>query len=71
MNKKQRKLLWETRFNIRQRGNDFDKELGNMALIASRYFGKDSDGLIRKSFTDAKVTLGEAKLVGFEPATKQ
>jgi len=71
MKHKQRKMLWQTRFNIRQRGNDFSKELGTMALFASKYFGQDSDGLIRKSFRDAKVTLGDAKFLGYEGETKK
>ncbi len=68
---KQRKMLWQTRFNIRQYGNDFSKELGNMALIASKYYGKDSEGLIRKPFREAKVTLGDAMFVGYEAEKRQ
>lgn len=68
---KQRKLLWETRFSIRQRGADFGKELGNMSKFASRFFGKDSGGLVRKPFSEAKVSIGEATLVGYEKDEKK
>jgi hypothetical protein len=68
---KQRKLLWETRFSIRERGHDFGKELGAMAQFASRYFGKDSDGLIRKPMRDVRITIGDPKFLGYEAETKK
>ena len=68
---KQRKMLWETRFSIRERGNDFGKELGTMAQYASRFFGKDSDGLIRKPLPEVRIIIGEPKFIGYEPATKK
>ena len=67
---KQRKLLWETRFSIRERGNDFGKELETMAHYASRFFGKDSDGLVRKPLPEVRIIIGEPKFIGYEPATK-
>ena len=69
--RKQRKLLWETRFSIRERGHDFGKDLLAMAQYASRYFGQDSSGLIRKPLRDTKVILGDPKVLGYEPATKE
>jgi hypothetical protein len=66
----QRKLLWETRFSIRERGNDFGKELGTMARFASRYFGKDSAGLIRKPLPEVRIIIGDPKFIGYEPETK-
>jgi hypothetical protein len=67
---KQRKLLWETRFSIRERRNDFGKALAAMAENASRYFGQDSHGLIRKRLPDVNVTIGDPKFMGYEPETK-
>lgn len=67
----QRKLLWETRFSIRERGNDFSKELGAMAKFASRYFGKGSDGLIRKPLPEVRIILGEPKFIGYESETEK
>ncbi len=66
--KKQRKLLWETRFSIREQGNSFSDQLPAMALYASRYFGQDSGGLVRKPLPNTKVELGETKYLDFEPA---
>ena len=67
---KQHKLVWETRFSIRQRGNDFDQQLAAMAQYASRYFGQDSHGLIRKPLPETNVSLGELKIIGVEPDKK-
>ena len=68
---KQRKLLWETRFSIRERHNDFSRALAAMAENASRYFGQDSHGLIRKRLPDTYITFGEPKVLGYESATKK
>jgi len=59
---KKHKLLWETRYSIRQRGNDFAEQLAAMTLTASRYFGRDSHGLTRKPLPEGHVTLGELKV---------
>jgi hypothetical protein len=67
---KQRKLLWETRFSIRQRRNDFSKELAAMAESASRFFGQNSDGLRHKNMRDTHVDLGEFKIIRVEPDNK-
>jgi hypothetical protein len=68
---KQRKMLWETRFSIRERRNDFSKALAAMAQNASRYFGQDSKGLIRERLPDTRVILGEPTVVGYEQETKK
>ena len=68
---KQRKLLWETRFSIRERRNDFSESLASMAQDASRYFGQDSHGLIREHLPDTRIILGEPKVLGYEPATSR
>ena len=67
---KKHKLLWETRFSIRQRHNDFDQQLAAMAADASRYFGQDTQGVIRTPLREGKVTLGEPKVLGVEPEKK-
>jgi hypothetical protein len=67
---KKHKLLWETRFSIRQRHNDFTQQLAAMAQEASRYFGQDSKGLIRERLHDTQVVLGEPKVLGYDPEKK-
>jgi hypothetical protein len=61
---KKHKLLWETRFSINERHNQFDKALPLMAQYASRYFGQDSDGLIRKAVPLGRVEVGDVKTLG-------
>ncbi|MEO7702972.1 MAG: hypothetical protein ABIZ04_27375 [Opitutus sp.] len=58
---KERKLMWETRFSIRERHNEFGKQLAGMALTASRYFGQESAGIRRKPLLEGHVDLGETK----------
>ena len=67
---KQRKMLWETRFSIREHRNDFSEALAAMAQHASRYFGQDSKGLIRERLPEARITLGEPKVLEYEPEKK-
>ena len=64
---KKPKLLWETRFSIRQRGNDFDQTLAPMTEYASRYFGQDSHGLIRRRLPIENIKIDETKFIGFGP----
>ena len=66
---KRRKVLWETRFSIRQQGNDFSRELAGMSLQASRYFGQETNGLLRRPLPKVRVDLGESKVMEME-ATK-
>ena len=63
---KKHQLLWETRFSIRKRHNDFDKQLAAMVENASRYFGQDSHGLVHKPLPEGRVTLGDVQVVGVE-----
>jgi hypothetical protein len=63
---KKHKLLWETRFSIREQGNDFMKLLPSMATYASQYFGQDSHGLIRQAIPEGNVEIGIPKTVGVE-----
>ena len=60
---KRRKVLWETRFSIRQDRNDFGEQLPAMAQQASRYFGQNTKGLVRDVLPEVKVELGEAKVM--------
>ncbi len=64
---KKHKLLWETRFSLRQRHHQFNKDLPGMAQYASRYFGQDSDGLVRKPVPLGHVEVGEPKSLGNVP----
>jgi hypothetical protein len=67
---KKHKLVWETRFSIRERHNDFSQRLAAMAEAAARYFGQDSHGLVRKRDPVAHVDPGEIKVIGTEPQKK-
>jgi hypothetical protein len=62
---KKHKLLWETRFSINQKHNEFDKTLPAMAEYAEKYFGQASNGLVRKRLLDANVEIGEPTLIQF------
>jgi len=64
---KKHSLLWETRFSIRQRHHEFDKDLPVLAQYASKYFGQDSNGLIRGAVPLGRVDIGEVKSLGEVP----
>lgn len=64
---KEHKLLWETRFSINERHNNFDKALPMMAKYASRYFGRDSKGLLRTQVPAGSVEIGNLKSLGEVP----
>jgi hypothetical protein len=61
---KKHKLLWETRFSIRQNHHQFDKDLPGMALYASQYFGQDTHGLVRKELPLGHVDVGAIESLG-------
>ncbi len=61
---KKHKLLWETRFSINERRNQFDTALPAMAQYASQYFGKDTHGLLRMRVPEGNVNVGEPKSLG-------
>jgi hypothetical protein len=65
--RKQHKLLWETRFSIREHVNAFDQALPAMAVEASPYFGRDSGGLTHKPLPDATVNIGDLRNLGTVP----
>ncbi len=56
-------LLWETRFSLNQRSNEFDKALPAMARYASKYFGQDSRGLVRQTIDEGHVEVGQPTLI--------
>ena len=59
------KLLWETRFSINERSNQFDRALPAMAQYASRYFGQASNGLLRMRVPEGNVEVHEPTLIEF------
>jgi hypothetical protein len=61
---KKHKLLWETRFSIREANHQFDRDLPSMAQYASQYFGQDSHGLVRKAVQLGHVDIGDVKSLG-------
>jgi hypothetical protein len=62
-NRKALTPLWETRFSLNQRSNDFGKALPAMARTASRYFGRDSHGLVRTAIREGHVEIGAPTLI--------
>ena len=63
----QHRLLLEARFSLVERGNDFRKSLAPMALIAAKYFGQDSHGLIHNDLKEGHVEVGEPKALNTVP----
>lgn len=63
---KRRKILWEARFSIRQRGSDFREQLPAMATFASDYFGKRLDNLLRRPLPEPKIEYGEPRMIKYE-----
>jgi hypothetical protein len=62
---KKHKLLWEARFSINQKHNQFDKALPSMTQYAAKYFGQPTNGLIRERLLDAHVEIGDPTLIQF------
>lgn len=63
---KEKKLvpLWSTRYNIATLGNHFTAALPDMSMFASRFFGRDSGGLVRRLNPIGKVEMGDIKILG-------
>ena len=61
------RLLWETRFSIRERHHAFNEDLPAMAQYASQFFGQDSHGLVHKEVPMGHVNIGAVKSVGAVP----
>jgi hypothetical protein len=64
LKQKKHKLLWEARFSVSERNNQFDKALPVMAKFASQYFGQPSNGLVRTRVPEGRVEIGETKSLG-------
>lgn len=60
---KQRKILWETRFSIHQKGSNFAAELPGIALQASTFFGRESYRIVHATVPEGQVILGDAKVI--------
>jgi|CZKI01.1.fsa_nt_gi hypothetical protein len=63
---KKAKLLWEARFSVRERGNDFSKELAAMVASAAPYFGKNSGKLIHKPLPEGHVEVGAIRTLAYD-----
>jgi hypothetical protein len=61
---KQHKLLWETRFSIREHNHAFNQQLMAMTVQASKFFGQDSNGLSRQPLPDGRVDIGPLANLG-------
>jgi len=64
---KKHKLVWETRFSLRETGHDFGREFPMMAKYASKYFGQNTRGLVRTPVPEGHVDIGEVKSLGTLP----
>jgi hypothetical protein len=65
--RKLHKLVWETRFSLRETGHDFGKEFPMMAKYASQFFGQNSHGLVRSLLPEGHVDIGDVKSLGTVP----
>jgi hypothetical protein len=68
---KKHKLLWETRFSINEKHNEFDKTLPAMTQYAARYFGQPSNGLVRQRLLNDHVEIGDPTLIQFVDGQKK
>jgi hypothetical protein len=64
---KKHKLLWETRFSIRQHAHAFNQQLMAMTVQASKLFGQDSNGLTRRPLPEGHVEIGGVRNLGAIP----
>jgi hypothetical protein len=64
---KKSKLLWETRFSVRERDGDFGKELAAMAASAAPYFGQGTGILVHKPLPEGRVEVGPIKTLACDP----
>ncbi len=65
--RRKHRLLWVTRFSVRERGADFEKLLPSMVAYASQYFGQDTHGLLRRPLPEGHVDIGEPRSLGTVP----
>jgi hypothetical protein len=61
------KQLWETRFSVREQGNDFSKQLAGMTESAARYFGRNSGKLVHSPLPQGRVEVGPIKTLPGDP----
>lgn len=57
-------LLWVTRVSIRSPGNNFGERMATMLANASRYFGRETDRLVRQYERKGNVEIGETTVIG-------
>ena len=65
--------LWETRFSLSQRHDNFRAVLPRMAQAAEQMFGTDSQGISYKGVPEGRVEIGPLKDVGVvnEPSVRK
>ncbi|MEO6005193.1 MAG: hypothetical protein ABIZ04_01970 [Opitutus sp.] len=71
---KNKKGLWRTVASIDARDNRFDERLVTMIDKASKYFGRDTERLIRQFDYTPRINFGELKTLGVvdaEPSSKK
>lgn len=70
---KEKKLvpLWSTRYNITTLGNHFTAALPGMSMFASRFFGRDSGGLVRRLNPIGKVEMDDIQILGAVEGSSQ
>jgi hypothetical protein len=72
VDKKDPKLLWQTRISVTSRGVGFREHFNDMLASASRHYGKDSNKqLVRRYLRDVRVDIGEATVVEMVPDEKR
>jgi hypothetical protein len=66
---KQTKLLWETRFSVRER-DGFSDHLAGMAQAARAYFGRSTATLVHAPLPEGHVNVGPLKELASDTSTK-
>ena len=61
---KVKKVLWVTRYSIREHRNQFDMALPEMTRYASQFFGQDSHGFVARRLQDGRVDVGAPRDLG-------
>jgi len=60
---KAKRVLWVTRFSIREHRNAFDESLPEMAAYAAQFYGQDTPGVFVKKLQEGRVDLGPLKIL--------
>ena len=67
LRKGEKKVMWTTRYSIRQIGQSYQEALKELNLVAGHFFGKNLEGLISKRATDdSLVEFGDIEVLGIE-----